>query len=200
MVKTLAARIVYAPKDFSDAREISDELGTTTVKGKSVNKPMWGSGKQRSTSESDQRRPLMLPQEVKDIGVGKAIIFYEGLRPIFCEKIRYFEDKRLKARLEPAPMVRTIDTAKVVHGEQEEFGVTPAAAARATATGDTVALDSTAGIVMRPVTAADVANLDSLDLEDFSVNFDHVEIPQGRPLTNDEMRQAVDALLDSMAD
>jgi len=31
MVKTLAARIVYAPKDVSDAKEISEELGTTTV-------------------------------------------------------------------------------------------------------------------------------------------------------------------------
>ncbi len=29
MLKTLAARIVFAPKDFADAREISDELGTT---------------------------------------------------------------------------------------------------------------------------------------------------------------------------
>ena len=31
MLKSLAARIVFAPKDFADAREISDELGFTTV-------------------------------------------------------------------------------------------------------------------------------------------------------------------------
>lgn len=31
MLKTLAARIVFAPKDFPDAREISEELGYTTV-------------------------------------------------------------------------------------------------------------------------------------------------------------------------
>ena len=27
MLKSLAARIVFAPKDYADAREISDELG-----------------------------------------------------------------------------------------------------------------------------------------------------------------------------
>jgi hypothetical protein len=31
MVKSLAAQIVSAPKDFSDARAISDELGYMTV-------------------------------------------------------------------------------------------------------------------------------------------------------------------------
>jgi type IV secretion system protein VirD4 len=39
MMKSLAARIVFAPKDFSDAREISDELGFTTVKVRTVSRP-----------------------------------------------------------------------------------------------------------------------------------------------------------------
>src|SRR6185369_3795172 len=34
MLKSLAARVVFAPKDFGDAREISDELGFTTVRVK----------------------------------------------------------------------------------------------------------------------------------------------------------------------
>ena len=32
MMKSLAARIVYAPKDIAEATEISNELGFTTVK------------------------------------------------------------------------------------------------------------------------------------------------------------------------
>ena len=32
MLKSVAARIVFAPKDYPDAKEISDELGVTTVR------------------------------------------------------------------------------------------------------------------------------------------------------------------------
>ncbi len=69
MLKSLAARIVFAPKDFADAREISDELGFTTVKVKTVSKPvgrLFDSRRARSASESVslQQRALLLPQEV----------------------------------------------------------------------------------------------------------------------------------------
>jgi len=40
--KMLAARIVYPPKEFDDAEAISKELGTYTVKQKSVSRPLWG--------------------------------------------------------------------------------------------------------------------------------------------------------------
>ena len=39
MFKSLAARIVFAPKDMADAREISRELGFTTVKVKTYSGP-----------------------------------------------------------------------------------------------------------------------------------------------------------------
>ena len=51
------------------------------------------SGRQRAVSRSqnvsEQRRALLLPQEVKELGAEEAIMFYEGLRPIRCQKIRY---------------------------------------------------------------------------------------------------------------
>src|SRR6266480_4709226 len=108
MLKSLAARIVFAPKDFPDAREISDELGFTTVPSKTVSSPLGAAldsrgPRSRSQSVSLQRRALLLPQEVKELGPEKAIVFYEGLRPIRCRKIRYFADKRFRRRLLPAP-------------------------------------------------------------------------------------------------
>lgn len=117
MVKTLAARIVYAPKDISDAREISDELGTTTVKSKTLSRAVLGGGKGPSVNISDQRRALLLPQEVKEIGTDQAIVFYEGSRPILSQKIRYFEDKRFTARLAPPPALSAIEVAATPHGE-----------------------------------------------------------------------------------
>ena len=108
MLKSLAARIVFAAKDHADAREISDELGYTTVRAKSISTPLFGfSGgrgqRSRSQNVSEQRRALLLPQEVKALGAEEAIIFYEGLRPIRCKKIRYFQDRRFTARLLPPP-------------------------------------------------------------------------------------------------
>ena len=108
MLKSLAARIVFAPKDFPDAREISDELGFTTVKVKSLSEPRLDlfnprGRRSRSQTVSDQRRALLLPQEVKELGTEEALVFYEGLRPIRCRKIRYFRDKCLHARVLPPP-------------------------------------------------------------------------------------------------
>ena len=40
MLKSLAARVLYAPKDFAEANEISQELGQTTVKVKTHSRPV----------------------------------------------------------------------------------------------------------------------------------------------------------------
>lgn len=107
MMKSAAARIVFAPKDYADAKEISDDLGVTTVRTRSQSRPSpWAfnrRGHSSSTTDSLQPRPLLLPQEVKELGVEQALIFYEGLRPVKCQKIRYFADARFRARLLPPP-------------------------------------------------------------------------------------------------
>ena len=96
ITKSLAARIVFQPRDMVDAKEISEELGFTTVKGHSQSRPRrfalnaGRSSSHGSVTESEQRRALMLPQEVQSLGTDQAIIFYESTRPIRCRKIRYF--------------------------------------------------------------------------------------------------------------
>ena len=108
MMKSVAARIAFAPKDYPDAKEISDELGFTTVRAHSRSRPnvfasSRHSGRDGSTTVSQQERALMLPQEVKEIGMDQALVFYENLRPVRCKKIRYYADRRFRARLMPAP-------------------------------------------------------------------------------------------------
>src|SRR5580692_7696049 len=72
MMKSLAARIVYAPKDVAEANEISQEIGFTTVKVISHSRPLLSlsdpKSQRRSVSVSEQKRPLLLPQEVKELG------------------------------------------------------------------------------------------------------------------------------------
>ena len=55
-----------------------------------------------SYSEVEEKRALMLPQELKAMGDKKEIVFYEGLpNPVMAEKIRYYEDSHFKERLLP---------------------------------------------------------------------------------------------------
>ncbi len=189
MVKTLAARIVYAPKDVSDAKEISEELGSTTVKAKTLSRATFGGGKGPTVSVSDQRRALLLPQEVKEIGASRAIIFYEGLRPILSDKIRYFEDKRFMARLAPPPVLASIDVAAAPRGKPETFGADDEVSQDG--------LEAKGELSVRPVEASDMPRLDELHLEDFSVNFDDVMIPQEQPLNEHQLKTAVDQFLAS---
>ncbi len=102
MLASLAARVVYAPKDLKDAKEISDLLGSTTVKTRSVSRPRFGFKTTRdvgSVSVSEQRRPLRMPQEIRALGKERQLIFLEGLQPILCEKIRYYSDATFRSRL-----------------------------------------------------------------------------------------------------
>jgi type IV secretion system protein VirD4 len=108
MMKSLAARVLYAPKDFTEASEISQELGMTTVRVKSFSKPRADflstkGHRQGNVSVNEQKRPLLLPQEVKELGRDREILLYEGLRPVLAKKNRYYEDPLFKRRLFAPP-------------------------------------------------------------------------------------------------
>jgi type IV secretion system protein VirD4 len=95
-----ALQIVFAPREQQDANDYSDMLGYTTVRKENITR-----GKSRndvSRSRSEERRALMLPQELKAMGTDKEVFFYEGIpHPVMCEKIRYYQDRHFTARLLP---------------------------------------------------------------------------------------------------
>ena len=193
MLKSLAARIVFAPKDVGDAREISDELGNTTVKVKTHSRPLMDLSeskgrRHRSVSVSDQRRALLLPQEVKALGNEQAIVFYEGLRPIRCRKIRYFEDPRFTRRLLPAPEVpqQKAAEAQPPSGSPPDPRTAPSEAIRAVETFE------------RDATADDIERIESLTLEDFAADFSAVELPTEGRMSEDQMKDAVESFLDTL--
>lgn len=94
-----ALMIMYAPSPVvqSDANEYSEMLGYETVKSKNKSRS-FGKGGSRSESESDQRRALMLPQEIKELGRWREIVSLENCKPILCDKIKYFEDPAFTSR------------------------------------------------------------------------------------------------------
>ena len=95
LVTNHALQIVYPPREQRDANEYSEMLGYFTFKAKSKGQSRsmaWGQGGSNSENESDQRRALMLPQELKELSQDKEIIFMENTKPIMCEKAKYFND------------------------------------------------------------------------------------------------------------
>jgi type IV secretion system protein VirD4 len=108
-----ALRILYAPQEQEDAKEYSDMLGTFTQKAESRSRNTShgakGGGSSHGTSSSDQRRALMLPQEMRELGAWRQVIVYEKCKPILADKIRYYSEGAFTARLVPAPEVPQLD-------------------------------------------------------------------------------------------
>jgi type IV secretion system protein VirD4 len=212
MLKSLAARIVFGAKDYGDAKEISDELGTTTVRVKSHSRPVAGlfgspGTKSKSVSVSEQRRPLLLPQEVQALGQDDAIIFYEGLRPIRCKKIRYFADHRFVKRLMAPPRHVPLHGGKPTTAPPASEGTGDPSTlhgnvAGASSTLERVGVPPEEVISSAPLTRAateqDIERIDELTLDDFAVDFGKVllpEKPDGERMTTEEMDTAVESFL-----
>lgn len=203
MLKSLAARIVFAPKDFADAREISDELGFTTVKVKSFSKPVFDLGdprarRSRSVSVSEQRRALLLPQEVKALGPDQAIVFYEGLLPIRCQKLRYFEDRRFITRLLPPPTQPSPRLLQSSAMSATEVLSRPDAVSGEITAKHPESFANPTEVTVREATIEDVERLGELTLEDFAADFDKVQLAEkaeGERMTAEELSVAVDSFL-----
>ena len=188
MLKSLAARIAFTPKDTADAREISDELGFTTVPARTVSRPigtLFGTREKRPKTESvnDERRALLLPQEVKELGTEEAIVFYEGLPPIRCRKIRYFSERRFRKRLLPPPewplpRRERESSAPTSLGEPVPAS-TKADESAAEAIAGSTPIANREEMVIREATTEDVKRIDALALENFASDFSKVPIPIG---------------------
>jgi type IV secretion system protein VirD4 len=121
-----ALMIMYAPSPVvqSDAKEYSEMLGDTTVKSKSKSHS-YSKQSSHSDSVSDQKRALMLPQEIKEIGRWREIVSLENCKPIFCDKIKYFEDPdftdKINWKLDADHQIPTIDVDKFILGLRKQF-------------------------------------------------------------------------------
>jgi type IV secretion system protein VirD4 len=107
-----AVEILFAPREQRDANEYSETLGTFTEKseskGRSTSHGKSGSSSQ-SSNISPQRRPLLLPQEFKEIGIDKEVLLVENVKPILADKICYYTDPAFMSRLTAPPELPQID-------------------------------------------------------------------------------------------
>ena len=150
-----------SPRDLETAELLSKLLGNNTVKGKSESKRKGFETKYDSTSTSDQKRALMLPQEVMRMHGTKEIILISGLAPIFAKKVRAWEEPLLLTRIGEAPVPPKV-----------QIGPTTPAAV------DVSALP----VIEEPqrlLEPSDVGQLHQKELDDFTADFSTVEFPKG---------------------
>ncbi|RQU79329.1 type IV secretory system conjugative DNA transfer family protein [Burkholderia cenocepacia] len=107
-----ALQLLYPPREQKDANEYSEMLGYFTQRSVSVSRPRgWMAKGRPSENISDQRRALLLPQELKELGQDREIILLENTKPILASKIVYYRDPVFQSRVLPAPAVRPLDVA-----------------------------------------------------------------------------------------
>ena len=99
------AEIVFAPKEIRVAQDLSERLGYWTYPGRSNSRPTLLSTGRRSTTESDQRRALLLPQELIALRDDQLIVLRAGLPPVRGRKLVYYRSRDLRRRVSAPPAI-----------------------------------------------------------------------------------------------
>ncbi|MDB5448286.1 MAG: virD4 [Phenylobacterium sp.] len=97
------AEVVFAPKELKVAQDLSERLGYATVRSPSRSRPSGLARGHRSVSESEQRRALMLPQELIQLPGEQMIVLRAGTPPVRARKIAYYRERVFSKRISPPP-------------------------------------------------------------------------------------------------
>ncbi|NRF07770.1 type IV secretory system conjugative DNA transfer family protein [Agrobacterium pusense] len=95
--------VVFTPKEHTIATELSERFGYDTVTGRTRSRGLGFSRSSRTESTSDQRRALMLPQELVLTQFEEEYLLKGGIPPVKAQKILYWKDPVFKKRLLPPP-------------------------------------------------------------------------------------------------
>ncbi|WP_158881803.1 type IV secretory system conjugative DNA transfer family protein [Rhodanobacter sp. L36] len=87
-------QIVFTPREQSDANEYSEMMGYKTVRKENRSRSSGSGNSSVSISYNEERRALMLPQEIKELPNDDELIFKEGLKPLRAKKNWFFKDKQ----------------------------------------------------------------------------------------------------------
>lgn len=106
--KNCMIRLVYPPKEVDEnTTEISETLGYKTVTTKDTSYSYSSGKRTRSVNTKRERRALMLPQEIVDLGTInykntsvalKEIVIMEKVKPFIADKIIYFDEPVFQQR------------------------------------------------------------------------------------------------------
>lgn len=102
--------IVFTPKSLKEARNLSERFGTLAMESSSTSKAKHLIDSKGTTiSTSEQKRALMMPQELLAMDQSQALVIIAGHPPVKANKLRYYaEDVFLERTKIPPPEIPSI--------------------------------------------------------------------------------------------
>ncbi|WP_156420121.1 type IV secretory system conjugative DNA transfer family protein [Aureimonas sp. N4] len=95
--------IIFTPKELKIAQNISERIGYAGIETRSVSRPTLFSAGRRTQTEGEQRRALMMPQELLQMPRHELLVMRGGVPPVRGRKITYYTHRGFKSRLFPPP-------------------------------------------------------------------------------------------------
>jgi len=121
LITNHGAHLLYPPREQKDANEYSEMLGYFTAIARSKSRNRGARSNSTGESESGQKRALMLPQELKEMGQEKLIVTLENCKPIQAEKAFFYKQKVFIDRLkEVSPSIAALGEYAMPTKEQLE--------------------------------------------------------------------------------
>ncbi len=93
---------VFGVNDHDSARMVSDLLGQQTIVFQPMSRALDSEKSGISLSQHHVGRPLLTPDEVRNLPQDLQLLFLAGQRPIIARKLRYFEDREFAGMFDPA--------------------------------------------------------------------------------------------------
>ena len=109
IVANCGVEVAFTPKELRVANELSERIGYAGQESITKSLTINGLLANRSKSISEQRRALMLPQELMQFPADRLILLRGGIPPIIGDKIFYFKSRFFKRRAFPPPVVPPVD-------------------------------------------------------------------------------------------
>jgi type IV secretion system protein VirD4 len=96
--------VVFTPKSLKEARNLSERFGTLAMESKSESKSKHlAHSKGTTVSTSEQKRSLMMPQELLAMDQSKALVIIAGQPPVMANKLRFYAEEVFLERSKIAP-------------------------------------------------------------------------------------------------
>jgi type IV secretion system protein VirD4 len=119
IISNCGVEIAFAPKELKVAQDLSERLGFWTYLGRSRSRPTGLSGGRRSATESDQRRALMMPQELMMLPADQLIVLRAGMAPVRGRKIAYWRERAFAARVCSPPDIQPYPGFGIAHTQAQ---------------------------------------------------------------------------------
>lgn len=194
------AEVTFAPKELKIAQELSDRLGFYTYGARSRSRPTALATGRRSTTESDQRRALMLPQELMQMSKDDLIVLRAGGPPIRGRKIVYHRSRDFRRRLTDPPKAAARPVSKPQPDAPKPQAPAPGLVELAAdvAAIRTVVDEIRTIVVQRPMSESEAAGEAELTMDKVSLALDDVDMDDlpAAGATEQEVEQWVAGYLD----